>query len=928
MLAHHLSQWLNSHVDKHLALINCKSIDGLTVYDYLFTSPDIPRRNDGRVISSMLERYQTLEAGGWWCNGIDLSKPDTELAWGQLKPDVPRHNREGKIIKYEGPPLSKTEAIALKLTWELAFKIVRASSDRLLLQKLESESLRHNPPLTDACPYSAQIYLSPKIPIVITEGAKKAGALITRGKLAICVPGVWNTNTKEGNSRQLIPQIEAIALKGRETIFCFDNDSKPRTRSAVHKATIRTAKLLQYKGCKVSVIQWNGNSKGIDDLINDEGVERFESIYQNRLSLYRYSKKVATAIDSPFITRIEQQYLSSTNLPDCSCLLIKSPKGSGKTQAIANLPKKRATLIIGHRRRLNKELAKRFGVGDENTFCVDSIYRRNRNFRIYDWAGATIVIDELEQVLWHLLNSATCRRNRAAIIDTLAELLQYAIATGGRVIGADADLSGIGVNFIQELCGEFAQIVENTYQTTEPIPLYNYCGNSPTSLISSLEKAVERREKAILFTNSVKPKYKWSTINLEAYFKRRFPILKILRLDSQTKDLLTEDLNQLVVDYDLVIASSVVETGVSIDTPHFDSVWAIANGLQSIDSVKQTLARVRKPVPRHLWAINNNTRNAIGGGSDSWRLLRYNVDRIAGCLGNFDEEDNIINAAQVAWAKYAAVINMSLYSYRFNLVNSLESEGYKVNKKDEYYNPKLPQQLQEITHNNYSNYCQEIINAPPVNKVRIEGVKMNERDKLSKIKADLVEKYGIEVTQDLIEKDDKGWYKKILTHYYLLQWRSRLPLRDNHRIRALTFDNKVFNPDVAALALLPKIRILEVCNIKQFFEPDKDFTIDTLKDWYQFMLDNRHDIMPILGIKYKNEFNARHNPVRLAQEILRNVLGLSLTFEQQIRVKTETGEKVRIRFYSAPDTNPDGRKAVFEYWDSKAAKEVEQHSAA
>lgn len=61
-----------------------------------------------------------------------------------------------------------------------------------------------------------------------------------------------------------------------------------------------------------------------------------------------------------------------------------------------------------------------------------------------------------------------------------------------------------------------------------------------------------------------------------------------------------ENINEVVVNYDIVLASPTIETGISIDVNHFDSVWCLANGVQTVDAVCQTIERVRSDVDRHI----------------------------------------------------------------------------------------------------------------------------------------------------------------------------------------------------------------------------------------------------------------------------------------------------------------------------------------
>ncbi|MEN9871695.1 MAG: hypothetical protein RLZZ171_2687, partial [Cyanobacteriota bacterium] len=103
---HHLTEWRDSSVDDQLTELNITSLSGLTTYDYLlYALPDQDRRNDGRLRDKLLQRYQHLEHGGWYIAGLDPESNWIDvMVWGRLKPDAPRFDSKGKIIKYESPP--------------------------------------------------------------------------------------------------------------------------------------------------------------------------------------------------------------------------------------------------------------------------------------------------------------------------------------------------------------------------------------------------------------------------------------------------------------------------------------------------------------------------------------------------------------------------------------------------------------------------------------------------------------------------------------------------------------------------------------------------------------------------------------------------------------------------------------------------------
>ena len=104
--------------------------------------------------------------------------------------------------------------------------------------------------------------------------------------------------------------------------------------------------------------------------------------------------------------------------------------------------------------------------------------------------------------------------------------------------------------------------------------------------------------------DSQKVRGRWSSRNLETYFVARFPEKRILRVDSETViDRLhpaygiASNINAVMQDYDLVLATPTIGTGVSIDIEdHFVAVFGIFNGVMSDTESRQALSRDRKSV--------------------------------------------------------------------------------------------------------------------------------------------------------------------------------------------------------------------------------------------------------------------------------------------------------------------------------------------
>ncbi|MCC5654374.1 DUF3854 domain-containing protein [Nostoc sp. XA013] len=91
----------------HPALIkrNFFHVEGESVYDFLFISDKIPRKNAGRVTDGYIKMYQHLLLGGTWIQSLDPFKNWQPMEWGRIKPNFPRFDWHScKPVKYESPP--------------------------------------------------------------------------------------------------------------------------------------------------------------------------------------------------------------------------------------------------------------------------------------------------------------------------------------------------------------------------------------------------------------------------------------------------------------------------------------------------------------------------------------------------------------------------------------------------------------------------------------------------------------------------------------------------------------------------------------------------------------------------------------------------------------------------------------------------------
>ncbi len=1013
----HYDEWVSgSGVHPDLVALNVRSLFRDDPYKELLYSEQLPRRNDGRLRNGILKQYRHIEVGGWWCGSIDLLTGKESL-WGCFKPNHPRLTQEGKLIKYEHPAKTATEIFALKVPDTIWQRIAErhgvypycplAPQNQPLADASPNEApplhtlRKDNDLLFTECvhnPY-AQFWawvIEANIPLCLTEGAKKAGSLLNCGYCAIAVPGIFNgyrqPKDEFGNKigfPHLIPQLKPFATKGREINFCFDNDPKPKTRINVRKAIEKTGKLFSLAGCEVKVIQWDTLEKGVDDLIVAKSRDYFEEVYNSRISLAEY--QLNSFLDlTPYVDlTINERYIpEGLHSPhNAKLIALRSLHGTGKTEWLSDkievlLNDGQRVLVIVHREQLARELSRRFGV-DYRTeiktsetggifgyaLCIDSLHpSASPPFEPEKWQDAVVVIDEVEQVLWHLLNGGTCASKRTQILKTFKKLLQTVAGSElGKIFIADADLSLISINYIEQLIGFKVPkfIVNNSYTPVGYRQLYRCSGNTPEQVVKRLEKNLRNGQKAIIHTDGQKHKSKWGTRNLEAYVKQNFPDLKVLRLDRQSvKDKdhpaygCIDHLNEVLVNYDVVICSPVIETGVSIDIqhgqpkavlgtpqnpcPHFDGVYVISHGVQTVDSVVQSLQRVRDNIPRYVWCKAGSTTR-IGNGSYAIRTLLSSTHKLASAnismlqkMGitevndlTFIEQDEEIKGASpslTAWAKRACVINHQNGHFADSVIAKCQSLGYRIvddfeDNKDskvllEGARKGIASAISEIRDENYHHYCEEVSQRENLDDKTYENLKEKQRKgKTTETEDQTLEKATIsrlyateKVTPELIEKHDDRWYPQLILHYYLTVGNCYLPKKDRKAMEKLKEEGEgeVFKPDFNRTPLGLKIFTLQTLGMERFLDPSAEFSSETEAEWFEKIN------TPIMRFQIKAVLNEsigqKDSAIGFIQRILAK-LGLKLRFDRQ---QTVNGKRVRI--YQGCLPNLDGRSSVFERW--------------
>lgn len=116
----------------------------------------------------------------------------------------------------------------------------------------------------------------PSVPLLVTEGSRKADSAVSHGLACISVLGVWNwRGTNPVGGRVALPDWHDVALNdGRRVVLAFDSDvtSKP----AVARALAELANYLASKGASVGYLhlpELDGGKTGLDDYLAAEGAD-------------------------------------------------------------------------------------------------------------------------------------------------------------------------------------------------------------------------------------------------------------------------------------------------------------------------------------------------------------------------------------------------------------------------------------------------------------------------------------------------------------------------------------------------------------------------------------------------------------------------------------------------------------------------------
>lgn len=288
--------------------------------------------------------------------------------------------------------------------------------------------------------------------------------------------------------------------------------------------------------------------------------------------------------------------------------LVRSAIGTGKTEVVERLIKKnpdKSVLFTTHLISLVESAASRLNLVSYNecdnfdlqiesriAICLNSLGKLTAEGRLRDYD--IVVIDEIEQVLARL---TTKIEQKPLIFSVLRHVMQNAKT----LICLDAHLSNTTVDLVNRFCPEKPVTIHfNTYEqgVNKNILLHE----NAESLQMDAMKALSNDKTVYLAFNAKREAYKtYSAI------KTAFPDKKGLYISSDStgekeSKAFFNNVNRVSAQYDYMICTPSVSTGVSIDNGHFDFVGGIFNSqVNTANDCMQALGRIRNHKTLHVF---------------------------------------------------------------------------------------------------------------------------------------------------------------------------------------------------------------------------------------------------------------------------------------------------------------------------------------
>jgi hypothetical protein len=667
-----LQEFQLSAIPDRLTLANVAWIDGPEAVE-LLTEEAIARCQKvssylTKPAQEILKRYEFAAAGGWVVEGVTLTGERGAVPY--FKPDRPRQVTESKgfgqapkikTVKYETPQGMEAAPLLPYVDSETAQLIY----DRYHATPQAGESFW-------------QVVKRCNIPIALSEGLKKALALIAHGIPAIAIRGITQWRIK--GTDKLHQTIADFATPGRKMFIVFDQDEKATTQKNVRIQILKLGEAIALAKCKPFIALWNGSKgKGVDDALYSlrAGAQTWlDSVLDDApdLKTYKRDSRILKALDSikqlNTLTYPVKRATSGGYLPELPELtqgtiaVLDASMDAGKTTRIGQDYVKRWTdrgglvLVLTPINNLGKQAGFDWSLPHLHNYATDAdsqnalwsevshrggvVMCGESLHRVPSWfwsKSVLLILDEANQIIESLTQGDTLGSRYSDILERFTAASRHAIQTGAIVLSEDG-IPNRAVKFMQSISdGESVRVF--THRKMNPWDVTLHRGQASDYRARFLQQAQTTR---LLYVASSQREGQ----RIERALAKRCPARKVVRIDSKTnqQDQFTEffeqpdrwiEENQPDI---LILSPSAksgvsIEGGVSVENAYFSAVWGYFPVLTT-DTHMQLLGRYRPAVPRIVFCpdfILSNGDESLLNPRAIKRRLGLNTKAIGGVYG-------------------------------------------------------------------------------------------------------------------------------------------------------------------------------------------------------------------------------------------------------------------------------------------------------
>lgn len=929
-LPHHLAQWVEaSACHPALAAANVQSLRGPAVLEALAGErlAQLGGHAQQHVTAAAARLLAPLEpiaeAGGWWCSGLDPRTDwdgwNREQAWGTFKPDRPRWDpARNRARKYEHPV-----GVPARLFWlRVPAVVAQRVADRFELTLPADVA-------ADATGERGAFWRwwarERRLPLLIAEGARKAGALLSAGVPSVAAPGVWNPSA----GRELHPDLAAVPLAGRACWVLFDRPDPTRDDPPEPIAAARLGRLLEAAGAsEVRVGTCPGPEKGADDALA-------AGVSWETLAAALQPLTLAPALPQlrrPDVVAPAGCYLGeSVTIPALSRVVaLATAMGSGKTALLAaHVAPLLATgvrvVLVTHRRSLGEALAERLGLpwGDDAApgsdlrqqgigLCIDSLWSGSRmSFNPADWRGCLVVVDEVTAVLAHavMATGTDIARHRVPVLQALGDLL----ADARQVLIADAQLDNATLQAVEAAAGERAYLIGSAHRPAAGRVLIPY--EERGQWYAELTAHLQRRQRLWISTTAAEIDTPNSAQNIAVLAERCWPGCRVLVVDRDTVGDPAHDAHRLAAApddiagrYDVVVATPAIAAGLSVTLRrHFAAIFVACGGTTDPGAVAQAAGRVRDDVPRHLYAPDRSPGNhlRVGCGSvcpDRVMLhLRHHFLQTVGQLvaAGVNLATGSAGPWLPLWAQLAAQQNRARKAYAATVVGLLAREGYQLGQPTPDPETPCPPMLREMAEMNRAAARDRLITAEPLTDQEARQLEKRrgrlnpaERAQLQRWRIDRA--WGLQgaaPSHALIEAHDDGAHRRVVFRWAVTD-PAAAPLiaaHDRQQAQRQAPDGRAWAPDLTRATLGPRVAAAHALGLAEWLQRSDWFSSDdpAVQALAKIASDNGAAIAQVLGVTVTQGREVK--PAKRATTTLRRLLAVLGARLEDRQVRTGPG---------------------------------------